>query len=48
MSGADIVLVLGLVLGFLVVVLLIGASLVKRGHLTAHLHKQGNPPTDQP
>ena len=32
---------------FLVVVLLIGAGLVKRGHLTAHPHKQGNPPTDQ-
>jgi hypothetical protein len=47
-SGFDVVMIVGLVLGFLVVVLLIGASLVKRGHLTAHLHKQGNPPTDQP
>jgi hypothetical protein len=46
-SGFDVVMVIGLVLGFLVVVLLIGARLVKRGHLTAHLHKQGNPSTDQ-
>lgn len=47
MSSIDVVMVIGLVLGFLVVLLLIGAGLVKRGHLTAHLHKQGNPPTDQ-
>jgi hypothetical protein len=30
-----------------VVLVLVLAGLVKRGHLTASLHRKGNPPTDQ-
>jgi hypothetical protein len=47
-SGVDIVLVVVAALAEPVVLVAIVASLAKRGLLTAHIHKPGKVPTDQP
>jgi hypothetical protein len=46
-SGVDVVLVVVAALAEPVVLVVILAGLVKRGHVTASLHRKGNPPTDQ-
>jgi hypothetical protein len=48
LSGVDVVMIVVAVLAEPVVLVLIVASLAKRGLLTAHIHKPGKVPTDQP
>ena len=48
MSGADVMLIMVAALAEPVVLVLIVAGLAKRGLLTAHIHKPGKVPTDQP